>query len=648
MKRIWLLAWVVLGLGCIDEAARAPVHDVGVQDQGTADMDARPECVEDRYGLGRADLPAADLGSGLYPDLQICDVPDWFSVAAPVGARLQVRLESDRAVTARVHGAVVLAEGTGRHLKLEVVVPFEGVRLEVMGAEPTAYRLTVAEVATVEGCADADEPDGPDVPTVIEVTPRTRALCAGDVDWWQLDGPPGASVDWQVEVLEGGPLRVQVGALHTVAVEGLHGASRVLGAGGLRLVVSGAEARYRVWGTVHAPPAVVQRRFEGLLESVDRPVTASGLGAAQWRSGAGLVVDVEVGTPPQVAAVTQADGEGRFALVAWLPEDQIAQLRVRAQAGTPATITVGPEVVARQPWALTLVEADQRWRPSDAPAMGALNVAMTLAEGLERQAAVVPVPDPPPLHVVWRPQGVRPCGSCFHPGDAPWIDLSGATLDPDEWDDAVILHELGHFVASVYSRDDSPGGRHDGTAVEPRLAWSEGWASFFAGWVRGTPSLLDVRLNRVSRLDLEAPGASAVFGGEALEGLISDHLVAAVLWDLWDAEADGEHASLDAAALFGALYGLVTAEDQGAPGMDLADYLSGLVCDELPGTGAAEAAQGAWAATGYPLDVRCQKPGAGPLTPAEGDGGCLAAGAWTMGSRRGSADARCSAGRPRQ
>ena len=53
--------------------------------------------------------------------------------------------------------------------------------------------------------------------------------------------------------------------------------------------------------------------------------------------------------------------------------------------------------------------------------------------------------------------------------------------DTDEFDDDVLWHEFGHFIANEVSRDDSPGGCHyfDMNDLDLRLAWSEGWGDFF-------------------------------------------------------------------------------------------------------------------------------------------------------------------------
>nr|HPI41570.1 hypothetical protein [Pseudobdellovibrionaceae bacterium] len=51
--------------------------------------------------------------------------------------------------------------------------------------------------------------------------------------------------------------------------------------------------------------------------------------------------------------------------------------------------------------------------------------------------------------------------------------------DTDHFDNSVILHEYGHFLEDVYGKSESPGGSHNGDfIIDPRLAWSEGWANY--------------------------------------------------------------------------------------------------------------------------------------------------------------------------
>lgn len=57
---------------------------------------------------------------------------------------------------------------------------------------------------------------------------------------------------------------------------------------------------------------------------------------------------------------------------------------------------------------------------------------------------------------------------------------NSSTVDFDHFDDSVILHEYAHFLEDIYSSSDSQGGSHNGNfIIDPRLAWSEGWANYF-------------------------------------------------------------------------------------------------------------------------------------------------------------------------
>ncbi len=56
--------------------------------------------------------------------------------------------------------------------------------------------------------------------------------------------------------------------------------------------------------------------------------------------------------------------------------------------------------------------------------------------------------------------------------------------DTDHFDDAVIIHELGHHIEDVCGKMDSPGLVHYGLyRIDSRLAWSEGWGNFFGAHI---------------------------------------------------------------------------------------------------------------------------------------------------------------------
>ncbi len=68
--------------------------------------------------------------------------------------------------------------------------------------------------------------------------------------------------------------------------------------------------------------------------------------------------------------------------------------------------------------------------------------------------------------------------------------------DCDHFDNSIILHEYGHFIEASYSASDSPGGRHaPNEVIDPRLAWSEGFANFFQAAVTGKAVYRDTEGN---------------------------------------------------------------------------------------------------------------------------------------------------------
>jgi len=142
-------------------------------------------------------------------------------------------------------------------------------------------------------------------------------------------------------------------------------------------------------------------------------------------------------------------------------------------------------------------------------------------------------------------RGERPAGSGRY-----CVELLGgepgrqATTDTDEHDEAIVLHELGHFVMDRLSSDSSPGGNHPaGYLVDPGLAWEEGRATWFATAVLGAPQYWDtIGVEPTGRLrvshDLER-------GVEGPRGMGSEQGVSEILWRIKQpvccALTDGRH-----------------------------------------------------------------------------------------------------------
>lgn len=68
------------------------------------------------------------------------------------------------------------------------------------------------------------------------------------------------------------------------------------------------------------------------------------------------------------------------------------------------------------------------------------------------------------------------------------VNGDSSCQDTDHFDNSIIIHEYGHYLEDIYADSNSPGGSHDGNSlIDPRLAWSEGWANYIQAAVQ--PSL---------------------------------------------------------------------------------------------------------------------------------------------------------------
>jgi hypothetical protein len=138
--------------------------------------------------------------------------------------------------------------------------------------------------------------------------------------------------------------------------------------------------------------------------------------------------------------------------------------------------------------------------------------------------------------------------------------------DHDEFDDDVILHEFGHFMAFSYSKPAEAGGAHylnDNTA-DIRLAWSEGWATFFSAALRNNPVMVNTRGGDPGHPDHDfsysfdiARPHSDLLSLPQIDTPLETHgvystsevAVSSVLWDLYDAQREPGDGNADRLAL---------------------------------------------------------------------------------------------------
>ena len=117
-----------------------------------------------------------------------------------------------------------------------------------------------------------------------------------------------------------------------------------------------------------------------------------------------------------------------------------------------------------------------------------------------------PFTQAPKVYVYWQ-KGVNPVThfiknisssfSFYLPGRRQMFIVGGSNGDitatnTDHFDNVIILHEYGHFLEDIFSKTDTPGGSHNARyVIDPRLAWSEGLATFFASAVAGQAAYID-------------------------------------------------------------------------------------------------------------------------------------------------------------
>jgi hypothetical protein len=272
-------------------------------------------------------------------------------------------------------------------------------------------------------------------------------------------------------------------------------------------------------------------------------------------------VDVIDRASGQSVSVTETDEDGRF--LAALPDRPglaiVVSSRLRSSDVRVLDNTQGNRLHTIRKDLEYPIESSDIEILDTSRVSGAFNILDTI----QRANAMVAIADsrlmPPPLTIYWSERnndsvlagltGGLIRTTSFNAGTNTAYILGDRTIDSDEFDDSVILHEYAHMLAARFSRDDSPGGPHAiGDMLDPRMAWSEGWANFFASAVRGTPVFLDSKGLSLSgvRYDIEEN-----VPGNDRPGYWSEASVQGLLWDLFDEISDnGDSVQFPIAAIW--------------------------------------------------------------------------------------------------
>lgn len=140
--------------------------------------------------------------------------------------------------------------------------------------------------------------------------------------------------------------------------------------------------------------------------------------------------------------------------------------------------------------------------------------------------------------------------------------------DTDHFDNSVIIHEYGHFLEDNYSVSDSPGGAHTGQfQIDPRLAWSEGFANFFSAIVLGNPTYVDTTgrpgsgcstsISYQYNMETNTPAydtiqaQTGIYPSNLGEGVYREWAIGRILWDATDSVNDSETVTMPFSEFWG-------------------------------------------------------------------------------------------------
>jgi hypothetical protein len=197
-------------------------------------------------------------------------------------------------------------------------------------------------------------------------------------------------------------------------------------------------------------------------------------------------------------------------------------------------------------------------------------------------------PSTPPVVVQWK-KGFETITSYFA-GDK--LVIQGVASDTDEFDDPVLMHEFGHFLQAAFSESDSPGGDHDGSPTDPRLAFGEGYGTYVGCRIAGSSLYFDTKASGISITDINNTGVKAESDSPmGIKQLMSEYAVGEMLWRIdlgtgGDTTGEGAVDGQGSGPVFDVLGSYLVNnsqynDDHGVPGRDLVKFLDGWFCRDF-------------------------------------------------------------------
>ncbi|MCB9507570.1 MAG: hypothetical protein H6700_07195 [Myxococcales bacterium] len=486
------------------------------------------------------------------------------------------------------------------------------VSIDASDTRPDTPDLGVDDVArdAPDPCATSpEEPnDSAAAATGLDVGATLNGrICANDLDWFGVELAAGESVsiairfthrrgDLDAALYRAGDLT------NPVMVADSGDDDELLSFGpateATRLLVylygfEGAENTYTIAATTQQVPGTVAT-VRGVVTFDDRLFGPDGftgeIASRPIRSGVVEVAD-ETGT---VIATTSTDDAGNFA-ADYVAEPGVAitvralaavtvdglRVEVRDRSRSSALYSISGRTVAGAAELVTLHGA------AETSAGPALHIADVVGDAF-RFTRRFSDASAPTLRVSWQDGQPFSCGSCY---SNQTISLGGQVEDPDQYDDDIILHEVGHYLVQHFGADSSPGGSHRDRLVSPQLAYGEGLAYFLSSAIREDPTMTDNFEASARFIDYEA----VTLGGESIDdffgttngrlnGDLREEVVAGVMWDVYDGPSAAEPfdaISLGPDATMAILFDYFhagTAANVGPSGIDLSDFLNAVGC----------------------------------------------------------------------
>jgi hypothetical protein len=317
-------------------------------------------------------------------------------------------------------------------------------------------------------------------------------------------------------------------------------------------------------------------RVTGRITWDDRPLSPGALGAAVEKPARGtMVAVVDDMTNALITTVSAAD-DGTY--VAYYTAPASGQVRIAAYSRSRSTLRPARvrdtggylHAVGSTPFAAgasSTVDIHIEATSTEDGAWNALDNAVTAMDWIRARGATTIVE----VFIYW--QSTTAGGSYYQGGD------NALHLDGDDgFDDVVTLHELGHYVQDEYSDSDNPGGSHDGSPADPRLAWGEGGATWFALAVRNIPYYIDWSAGGGWSVELEQRVHASSLTG-AMSQNVSEWMIAEALWDITDSAVDGfDQVDGGAPNVWDVMVGYVRNpqhQDRGRSGLDLVEFIDG-------------------------------------------------------------------------